>query len=80
MPLEWPAEIVRGILRQKYLTPDQVSERWNRTISARTLANWRYMGTGPKFTRVGGKILYPLEDLLEWESTRTVDSTSQYKR
>lgn len=67
-------------MSRKYLTPAEVSERFGNRISVRTLANWRYLGTGPKFTRLGGRILYPMETLDEWERNRTVESTSEYRR
>lgn len=35
---------------------------------------------GPKFTKAGGRILYPLEALLTWEQTRTVSHTGQYRK
>lgn len=67
-------------MSRKYFTPAEVSERFGNRISVRTLANWRYLGTGPKFTRLGGRILYPIEALDEWELKRTVDSTSEYRK
>lgn len=63
-----------------YLTPNEVVDRYEGKISVRTLANWRSSGTSPPFTKVGGRILYPLRDLLEWEKGRTVKSTAQYTR
>ncbi|QET32081.1 helix-turn-helix domain-containing protein [Burkholderia multivorans] len=63
----------------KYLTPAEVAARYEGQISVRTLANWRWAGTGPKFTRIGGKILYDLQRLIEWEERRTVSSTSDYR-
>ncbi|ATI15727.1 hypothetical protein [Bordetella phage vB_BbrM_PHB04] len=67
-------------MSRKYFTPAEVSDRFGGRISVRTLANWRYLGTGPKFSRLGGRILYPVEALDEWERTRTVESTSEYRR
>lgn len=61
----------------KYLTPKEVSKRF-REISTRTLSNWRCLGTGPKYTKIGGRILYPLDELEAWERGRTVNSTSSY--
>lgn len=63
-----------------YLTPRELVERYEGKISIRTLANWRSSGVSPPFTKVGGRILYPFKELLEWEKTRTVKSTSQYTR
>lgn len=63
-----------------YLTPEQVSERFARRISVRTLANWRCSGRGPKFSKVGGRILYPIEEVEAWESKHTVNHTGEYRR
>ena len=64
----------------KYLTPAEVAARFGGRISVRTLANWRWSGTGPKFTRVGGRILYGIEELADWEAKRTVSNTSEYRK
>ncbi|WP_454764442.1 helix-turn-helix domain-containing protein [Cupriavidus campinensis] len=63
----------------KYLTPAQVSERYSGRIAVRTLANWRSAGTGPRFCRVGGRVLYAIADLESWEARRTVSGTSEYR-
>lgn len=63
---------------RRFLTPAEVAARYNGNITVRTLANWRSLGCSPPFTKVGGRILYPLDKLLEWERKRTVASTSQY--
>jgi len=64
----------------QYLTPNQLSDRLAGRISVRTLANWRCLGIGPKFTRLGGRIAYKLSEVEAWESKNTVSNTSQYKR
>ena len=66
-------------MSKQYLTPLQVSERWNHRISVRTLANWRSSGSGPKFSRIGGRVLYPVDEIVAYEARRTVSSTSQYQ-
>lgn len=69
------------VQNETYLTPAQVTERFGGQLSVRTLANWRSSGNGgPPFVKLGGKILYPLSRLSEWESKRTVTSTSEYSR
>lgn len=62
-----------------FLTPAELVKRYQGKISTRTLANWRSQGTSPPFCKVGGRILYPLEELIEWERRRTVASTNSYK-
>lgn len=63
----------------RYLTPAQVAERYSGRVSVRTLANWRWSGTGPKFLKLGGRVVYALPDLEAWEARRTVASTSEYR-
>lgn len=42
-------------------------------VSAKTLANWRYLGKGPTYIRLGNspraQVLYRYEDLDAWLST-----------
>lgn len=53
--------------KDEYLTPQDLAERYRNTVTTKTLANWRSSGTGPPFTKVGGKVLYALTDLQRWE-------------
>lgn len=69
------------MINRKYLTPAQLSARYNGQISTRTLSNWRSgAGNGPKFTRIGGRIMYPLDEVESWEARRTVQNTAEYRR
>ena len=54
-----------------FMTPKEVSNRYKGKISERTLANWRSKGDGPRFTKVGGRVLYTLESIEDWENKRT---------
>jgi hypothetical protein len=63
-----------------FLTPPELVERYNGKVTVRTLANWRSAGISPPFTKVGGRILYRLTDIEEWEKRRTVKSTSDYSK
>jgi hypothetical protein len=65
---------------KRFLTPKEVAERYNNSITTRTLANWRSAGVSPPFTKIGGRILYELHELIEWENRRTVRSTSNYRK
>jgi hypothetical protein len=64
----------------QFLSDKEVSARYSGKISVRTLANWRNLGTGPAYTKAGGRVLYPIEKLVEWEQRNTVNSTSEYSR
>jgi hypothetical protein len=61
---------------ETFLTPEEVAARYKNAVSTKTLSNWRSAGTGPKFTKVGGKVLYALSDLAAWESERTRSETN----
>lgn len=63
-----------------YLTPAQVSARYQNRVKVRTLANWRCLGVGPRYRKIGGAILYLLSDLLEWEASREASGTGTYRR
>ena len=61
------------------MTAEQVSERYGGSITVRTLANWRSTGkSGPPFRKLGGRILYPLDTLEEWEKAHLYTSTREY--
>lgn len=47
-------------------------------LRKRTLDNMRWMGTGPKFRKHGGRILYHKDDLTEWSKNSRRQSTSEY--
>jgi predicted DNA-binding transcriptional regulator AlpA len=48
-------------------------------LSGRTLEKHRTYGTGPRYSKIGGRVVYALEDLQAWvgrgEKTSTSDST-----
>ena len=64
----------------EYLTPEEVSARFRGRVSVRTLSNWRCLGTGPKYRKIGGRILYPLSEIEAYEQSRTAASTSTYSK
>lgn len=35
-------------------------------VNVATLRNWRYMGKGPKFVKLGGAVRYREEDVNAW--------------
>lgn len=53
----------------EYLTPAQLSDRWNGAVTTGTLANWRSNRTGPAFAKFGSRVRYPLARVVEWEAS-----------
>jgi hypothetical protein len=56
----------------KYLTIEEVVERYRRVVSAGTLRNWRAVRAGPTFVKIGKAILYPVDELNAWEKRNMV--------
>ncbi|WP_235526960.1 helix-turn-helix transcriptional regulator [Sphingopyxis sp. 113P3] len=52
----------------------ELAVRWG--ISHRTLERWRWTGEGPKFLKVGGRVVYRLSDVEEYEQSIVRSSTS----
>lgn len=57
------------------LNQTELASRW--TISARTLERWRWTGEGPAFLKIGGRVVYRLEDVLAYEQSRQRHSTAE---
>lgn len=55
-----------------YMTPRELVERYRDAITIRTLANWRSTGEGPRYTKIGGRVLYPVDAVNQWEAERTL--------
>lgn len=49
-----------------HLTQAELADRWR--LSGRTLEKWRQTGRGPRHLRVGGRVLYPAEEVARFEA------------
>lgn len=61
-----------------HLKPDEVALRLRTTTG--TLSNWRMQGRGPKYIKLGRKVLYPLREVEAFEARHTVANTSMQPR
>ena len=43
---------------RKYLTAEEVAQRYRGAVSVGTLGNWRAMRVGPAFVKIGKAVLY----------------------
>lgn len=65
-------------MNRKAFTPKQISEQYN--LSEGTLANMRWSRTGPRYFKVGKKIMYRPEDVEAWlfaNPVLTIDSIEE---
>jgi hypothetical protein len=56
----------------KFLTAQEVSERYRGEITVGTLRNWRAMRIGPAFVKIGKAVLYPVDELDAWDKQNMV--------
>jgi predicted site-specific integrase-resolvase len=58
----------------KHLNAVELSRRWS--VSPRTLERWRWLGQGPRFLKIGGRVVYRLEDVEAYEAENMRASTA----
>ena len=49
-------------------------------MSERTLERWRWLGQGPRFLKIGGRVLYRLEDIEAFEAEQVRHSTPRARK
>lgn len=65
---------------KRFLTPRELTERYNGAVSVRTLEDMRAAGTGPKFIKLAKKVIYDLHDVEAWEQSRRFSSRAECAR
>ncbi len=58
-----------------HLSQPELATRWR--VSPRTLERWRWMGEGPRYIKLGGRVIYRLSDIEAFEADKLRNSTSQ---
>lgn len=49
-----------------HIDQKELAARWH--VSPRTLEQWRWQGRGPRFLKIGGRVLYPLVEVEAFEA------------
>lgn len=60
-------------MQLKHLNQKELARRWN--ISHRTLERWRWAAEGPQFMKLGGRVVYRMEDIIAFEQDQLRQST-----
>ncbi len=58
----------------RHLTQSELADRWNKSIH--TIERYRCDGVGPTYLKIGGKVMYRLEDIEQYEMTRLFTATN----
>jgi hypothetical protein len=52
----------------EYLQPRELAARWRGVVTLSTLDNWRSQSRGPRFVKIGGRVLYPVAEVEAYEA------------
>lgn len=61
-------------MAMRYMRQGELADRWR--ISERTLEKWRHFGRGPSFLKIGGRVMYRLDDIETFEAEQVRTSTA----
>ena len=53
-------------MTSRHLNQTQLAELWD--LSPRTLEQWRWQGKGPRYLKIGGRVVYRLTDVEAFEA------------
>ena len=53
----------------KHLNQIDLARRWR--VSERTLERWRWLREGPQYLKIGGRVVYRLDDIEAFEVARS---------
>jgi len=67
-------EAVSGYIPQRYIRTPEAAKFLG--LSGRTLEKHRTYGTGPRYSKLGGRVVYRITDLQSWASIGARASTS----
>jgi hypothetical protein len=70
-----PASPVSAERPVRHLNQIDLSRRWS--ISPRTLERWRWLKAGPRYLKIGGRVVYRLEDVEAFEAAQTKNVPEQ---
>jgi hypothetical protein len=61
-----------------HLNQTELARRWR--MSVRTLERWRWLGQGPRFMKLGGRVAYRLEDIEAFEAEQLREITPRTRK
>lgn len=59
-----------GVNKMHTMNATQLAQRWDTTPGR--LANWRSLGVGPSYVKVGARVIYRTVDVLAYEERQLV--------
>ena len=68
-----PSAVERPV---RHLNQIDLSRRWS--ISPRTLERWRWLKSGPQYLKIGGRVVYRLDDVESFEAAQTKNDPDKH--
>ena len=65
-------------MRETCLNQTELAARWK--INPRTLERWRWIGDGPRFLKIGGRVIYRIEDVEAFERAALSAAGEKYRK
>ena len=59
----------------RHVSQKELAHRWG--LSPRTLERWRWLKRGPVFLRLGGRIVYRLQDIESYEAAQLASPATE---
>jgi hypothetical protein len=66
-PSQKPLAITTATFEPVVLSVDDLVSRWRGQVKPSTLASWRSKGVGPRYLKLGGRVVYPLVAIEAYE-------------
>ena len=66
-----PSTLPPGLDGLRYLNEKEVAELIG--FSVQSLRNWRFLGRGPSYIKVGRAVRYQLKDILNWIESHRIE-------
>ena len=61
-----------------HLNQTELARRWR--MSERTLERWRWLGQPPRFLKIGGRVVYRIEDIEAFEAKQLRQRTPRRRK
>ena len=65
-------------MRETCLNQTELAARWK--ISPRTLERWHWIGDGPRVLKIGGRVIYRIEDVEAFERAALSAAAERYRK
>ncbi len=57
------------------ISAKDLAQRWN--VRIQTLQKWRIANEGPRYIKIGGRVMYNMKEIAQYEKERTFCGTSR---